>query len=181
MTVLKESPAGIISQKFPWLQFYLLFQCRAPGVKRNLSLFECEKVISCFSQVLFCFSLQHAKQACAHLCAHRSPLAWFPAWGSLAGFLLGDFHGKIMSFCNLQDGCSVTLARLSSAAVSTGFGSSAAFQTLLRFVLSALLRGVCTSTESTWSHEAESEQRARAIDNQPFFLSCVLCLELNSL
>lgn len=93
------------------------------------------------------------------LCAHWIPLARFPAWRSLAGFLLDNIHCKVISLCNLQDGCSVTLTRLSSAAVSMGFSSSAAFQTLLRFALDALLRGVCTSAESAWSHQVRERTK----------------------
>lgn len=140
MTVLRESPAGIISQKFLWLQFYLLFQCLAWGVKRNsVPLWRWKK--SCL-MLLAGFIL-----LLSSMCKpEASVYAWVPYHdylsGSLAGFPLDDFHCKIMRLCDIQDGCSVTLAKLSSAAVSMGFSSSAAFQTLLRFALGALLTGI---------------------------------------
>lgn len=150
MTVLRESPAGIISQKFLWLQFYLLFQCLAWGVKRNsVPLWRWKK--SCL--MLLAGFILLLSSMCK---TEASVYAWVPYHdslsGSLAGFLLDDFHCKIMRLCDIQNGCSVTLAKLSSAAVSMGFSSSAAFQTLLRFALGALLTGIYTSTESAWRH-----------------------------
>lgn len=89
---------------------------------------------------------------------------------------IDDFHREIMSLCDLQDGCSVTLARLSSAAVSIGCSSSA-FQTLLRLVLGALFKGICTSTESAWGHQPR--ERVLSTSNQePVKLSCLLSVFL---
>lgn len=101
------------------------------------------------------------------LCACWSPLAQFRAWQSFAGFLFDDFHWKIMSVCSPQDGCSVTLAGLSSAAVSMGFTSSADCQTLLRHVLGALLRGLCTSLNQL---EVIKPEREHILDLSPISL-----------
>lgn len=151
MTVLRESPAGIISQKFLWLQFYLLFQCLAPGVKKKpIPLWRWKK--SCLMLLAGFYFASVFNMQNRSLCASWSPLAQFRAWQSLAGFLFDDFHCKTLSLCGPQDGCCVVLPGLSSAEVSMGFTSSAACQALLRYALGALLRGTCTLAESAWSH-----------------------------
>lgn len=141
MTVLRESPAGIIPQKFLWLEFHLLFQCLTPGVKRNPFLFEGERsLVSCFLQV-FIFLLS---SICRTEASVHAGVPWhnFVPGRVLQGFLFDAFHCKIMSLCSPQDGCAVMLAGLSSAVVSMGFTGSADCQTLLRCALGAFERHV---------------------------------------
>lgn len=86
-----------------------------------------EKVFSCLSQVLFCLSSVCQTEVCVSLWAQ------FPAWLTLADFLVDDFHCKSKMLCNLQCSCSATLAR-SASAVSTAFSTSAVSQIFMIFL-----------------------------------------------